>query len=405
MVAALVIVTGACTGDDDGVTPTTTIADTTTTIAQRPDDGTLAIGVFLPRTGPGAPLGEPMISAVQEAVGVINGAGGVLGRDVVVEILDEGVGTGPDELLAAGVDAIVGPASSLVALSQLDTVVQPGTGVVTCSPSATALSLDRYPDNGFFFRTAPSDSLQMVAIAREVERTGAGSVAIGYLDDPYGRALAESLADEVKSRNRLEIVAEIGFSSDEEDLSGRAVELLADAPGAVVVLADADDGSRLLTALDVESDRVTPPEVIVNDAMRTARQTIQTLSTSMRQRLTGVAPLAVPIAGEGPDGFFSAHAVDCVNLIALAAVQAASDAPNRIRANMASVSTGGRVCTDFVRCAERLREGLRIDYNGASGSVDLSSTTGDPTRAWFEAFTFDEDGADDVTTSRRFEVS
>ena len=93
---------------------------------------------------------------------------GVLGKDVVLEIVDEGGGTGPDELLASGVDAIVGPASSRVALAQLSSIVQPETGVVTCSPTATALALDDFPDNGFFFRTAPSDSLQMAAIARSV---------------------------------------------------------------------------------------------------------------------------------------------------------------------------------------------------------------------------------------------
>ena len=51
-------------------------------------------------------------------------------------------------------------------------------------------------------------------------------------------------------------------------------------------------------------------------------------------------------------------------------------------------------CTDFADCAERLAEGLSIDYSGYSGDVELSTTTGDRTTAWFEAFDFDEDGED-----------
>jgi branched-chain amino acid transport system substrate-binding protein len=395
----------ACTGGSDDTAPTTTLVATTTTTPERPNDGVLALGVYLPRTGPGAPLGEPMIAAVEQAISLVNDAGGVLGRDVVYEVLDEGADTGPEELLAAGVDAIIGPASSIVALSQLAATVNPVTGVVSCSPSATALALDRYPDNGFFFRTVPSDSLQMAAIARSAERTGADTIAVGYLDDPYGRGLARALVDEIESRGRLQVLAEVGFGGDEEDLSGKAMTLLADAPRAVVVLGDADDGSRMLAALDTESGPATPAQVIVNDAIRTARQTIQNLSSSMRLRLTGVAPLATSVTVDGPTGFFAAHAADCVNLIALAAEQAGSDAPNRIRANMASVSTGGRVCTDFARCAERLQEGLQIDYNGASGGVDLSSTTGDPVRAWFESFGFDSEGVDDRDNAFRFEVS
>jgi branched-chain amino acid transport system substrate-binding protein len=393
-----------CTGGDD-TAPTTTVASApTTTTPERANDGILSLGVFLPRTGPGALLGEPMIDAVEQTVRAVNDAGGVLGTNVILHVLDEGAGTGPDELLADGVDAIIGPASSLVALSQLDATVDPATGVVSCSPSATALALDRYPDNGFFFRTVPSDSLQMVAIARSAERTGAAEVSVGYLDDPYGRGLREALVAEIKSRGRLEVVAEVGFGSDEENLTGQATQLLADTPGVVVVLGDADDGGRLLAALDAEANRINPPEFIVNDAIRTARQTIQNLSSSTRLRLTGVAPLAGSTSIESPEGFFAAHAADCVNLIALAAVQAGSDAPNRIRANMASVSTGGRVCTGFAPCAERLEEGLQIDYNGLSGSVELSSTTGDPGRGWFESFGFDAEGVDDQESAFRFEV-
>lgn len=401
MGGAALLVTSACTGDDSGdVAPSTTVGVTTTTSPERDDDGTLVLGVFLPVTGEGSGLGQPMIAAVEQAVALINQAGGVLGSDVVIERADEGAGTGPGQLISDGVDAIVGPASSLTALSQLGVAVDATTGVVTCSPSATALSLDAFPDNGFLFRTAPSDSLQMAAIARQAQRTGAASVAVGYLDDPYGRDLREAFTAEIATR-RIQMVASVGFSGDREDLSGAANDLVATAPGVIVVLGDADDGGRLLAALDAATD--TPPPVIVNDAIRQARQLIQSLSTGFRSRLTGVAPLARAVSGDGPEGsFFTAHAVDCVNLIALAALDAGTDSPKAIRTNMASVSTGGRVCGTFEACAQLLEQGLEIDYNGASGSAELSSTTGDPVQARFESFGFDADGIE--TDSQWFDV-
>ena len=79
-----------------------------------------------------------------------------------------------------------------MALSDLDAPVS--AGILTCSPTASAMALDNYPDSGLFFRTIPSDSLQMVAIAHVAERTGSTSIAIGYLDDAYGRDLAEALS-------------------------------------------------------------------------------------------------------------------------------------------------------------------------------------------------------------------
>jgi branched-chain amino acid transport system substrate-binding protein len=116
-VLAGALVVAGCTGDDDDdVVPTTSVATTTTTVVERANDGRLVIGVYLPQTGPGASLGEPMIAAVRSAVAHINSEGGVLGSDVELLVLDEGAPSGPSALLAQGVDAIVGPASSRNAL-------------------------------------------------------------------------------------------------------------------------------------------------------------------------------------------------------------------------------------------------------------------------------------------------
>lgn len=394
----------ACTGDDDDAETTTTVASpiTTTTAPARDNDGQLTIGVFLPRTGPGAELGEPMIEAVEQAVDTINDAGGVLGSPIRTEILDEGAGTGPSSLLAEGVDAIVGPASSNVALSQLASVVQPSTGVVVCSPTATAASLDDYPDNEFFFRTAPSDSLQMAAIARRAREQGVSSYAVGFLDDPYGRGLFDAFRTEMQARG-TSVDTEVGFSADEDDLSEVADELLADDPGVVVVLGDADDGARLLATLDVTPGSESVRQFIVNDSIRTARSTIQGLSADLRTRLTGVAPLATTQREDGPPGFFTAHAVDCVNLIALAAIFAESDDPDLIQVRMTQVGAGGSPCDTFETCRTLLEdEGLDVNYEGYSGPVELSNSAGDPVRSEFESFSFDASGNE--IDQRTFEV-
>jgi branched-chain amino acid transport system substrate-binding protein len=398
--AGAVLVVGAigisaCSGDDQQATVTTsTVVATTTTIVPRDDDGVLSIGAFLPRTGPGAALGEPMIAAVEQAVAEINSSGGVLGSQVELTVVDESSGTGIGALLDVGVDAVIGPASSTVALSQLGEAVVPVSGVVTCSPSATALALDGFPDNKLFFRTVPSDSLQMTAIERRAERTGVESVAVGYLDDPYGRGLSDAFVSEVEGRARLELRARVGFDPDQENLSDVAAELLKVDPGVIVVLGDADDGTRLLAALDEATGGSTSVQVIVNDAIRGGSQAIQALSPGFRHVLSGVAPLAVSPMEAAPEGFFAANAADCVNLIALAAIQAGSDAPSKIQAFMSSVSVGGRVCMGFADCAGKLGDGLLIDYNGFSGTVDLSTTTGDLVRASFEAFGFNDEGVD-----------
>jgi branched-chain amino acid transport system substrate-binding protein len=405
VVAALV----ACNGDDDTAPTTTRAVVTTTSSPARPDDGKLVLGVLLPTTGPGATLfGEGMIEAVQRATNEINQTGGVNGVDVELINADEGAtaasaAIGFDALITdGGVDAIIGPASSIVALSDLDAPVS--AGVLTCSPTATALALDNYPDDQLFFRTVPSDSLQMTAIARVAERTGSTSIAIGYLDDSYGRGLAEALRSAVGTRG-LNVLAEIPFSGDDEDLAREAADLLENSPSVVAILGDAGDGTRLLDAVAQATAGAEPPTIVVNDALRDAQtqQVIQGLPRDFREQIRGVAPLAVTPNDLGLNELYAANAYDCVNLIALASIQAGSQIPTSIAAQMASVSTGGSQCRTFADCADRLGRGLQIDYEGPSGNTELSTRTGDPSRARFEEFEFDEDGRDESVMT--FEIS
>ena len=133
-VLVLGLVAAAC-GDDDAGT-TTTAAETTTTAAtttsEEPTttaagraDGILEIGTILPETGDLAVLGPPMIGAVNMALRDINDGGGVLGQPLVLIPADDGTNedianAAVDGHLAAGVDGIIGAASSRVSLAVIE---------------------------------------------------------------------------------------------------------------------------------------------------------------------------------------------------------------------------------------------------------------------------------------------
>ena len=139
------------------------------------------------------------------AVREINAAGGVNGQPVVRYVADEGTdqetaAKGLDELLTKDrVDAIVGPASSKVALALMDKIVDEK--VVTCSPTATATALSNYPDDGYFFRTIASDALQGKALGEVIAETGRRSTAIITSDDEYGRNLSQQLATTLQAED------------------------------------------------------------------------------------------------------------------------------------------------------------------------------------------------------------
>jgi branched-chain amino acid transport system substrate-binding protein len=412
VVSALIAASCTSTAPEAGTTTVTPSSTSTTTTMPRSSDGQVSIGVLLPSTGSGAQFGSPLISTVRASVEIINEAGGILGQPVLLVEADEGgtpssAAAALDSLLGQGVDAIIGPASSLNALAIASTAV--AAGIPMCSPTATAIALDDFPDNGLFFRTVPSDSLQAVAIAKSAELTGNPRVAMTYIDDVYGRAFARAVNDELALRN-LQLVNNVAVSPTDSDLSDNVVALFAEDPGVIIVIADADTGARILAEIgaNVAIRRPTVPRILVNDAIRMARSTqlLRDLPNRVRTQILGISPLAVPVDASAFNAPFAAHAHDCVNLVALAAERAGSDDPVRIANGIVGVSVGGSVCTSFEDCRNRLELGLQIDYVGASGPLRLSSRTGDPTVANFQRFTFDNEGRDisgsifDATTFR-----
>jgi branched-chain amino acid transport system substrate-binding protein len=409
----VVVATVAACDDDSAVSPTTVTfpAVTTTTTPVREEDGVLRIGLLLPQSGDGAALGTPLIDAAERARDEINAAGGVGGADVELIAEDEGTTAASamdaiGELLDAGVDAVVGPASSNVAVAVLDDLVD--ARVLTCSPTATALALDDFPDRGLFFRTAPSDSLQAATIAKLAEETGALRVAVAYLDDVYGRPLANATIAALSSRG-LTVTDPVPFGGSDESLVNEATLIASGEPSAIVVLADADQGIRMIDALSQTAgglEAAEVPDIIVNDAIRRApANLVVDLGGVVLDRLTGVSPRARPSEpNDEPIGAFATNAYDCVNLIALAAEQAnqveqgqpaSTGLPDAaaMSAALEVVSARGQPCRTFFVCTQLLGDERGFDYEGPGPGVDIGPD-GDPSQAWFDVFTFDATGRD-----------
>ncbi len=393
-VAAVSTMLAACTGGGASEPPATIATTTTEVTPPRVDDGVLTIGALIPSGETG--IDSALRASFERAIDTINEAGGVLGNEVESLIVDEGqsgatASQAIEDLVAAGVDAIMGPTSSNTALGALDVAV--ANGIVTCSPTATAIALDGFPDDGLFFRSIATDSLQAVAIAREAQVTGAGSVVIFHVDDAYGRPYSAAVADAIGDDIEVETIA---IPVDDDDLTDELDRLAAVAPQVVVSVGSGEDTASLLQAMGERED-LSVPSIIVNDDARNAasRPVIAGLPSTIRNRVVVIAPQIVlrdgaPTSGDEP---FGPQVTDCVNLFALSAIQGNSDSPQVIAGQMSSVSDGGPICRDFATCALRLADDDEIDYDGPTGITDLGRN-GDPSRAFFDLFRFAADGSD-----------
>jgi hypothetical protein len=62
-------------------------------------------------------------------------------------------------------------------------------------------------------------------------------------------------------------------------------------------------------------------------------------------------------------------------------------------ARMTEVAARGQPCRDFATCAALLAASRNIDYDGPSNTLQLGAD-GDPERARFDLFEFNDDGVD-----------
>jgi ABC-type branched-subunit amino acid transport system substrate-binding protein len=203
--------------------------------------GPLKFGMLLPLTGTLAFLGPPEVAATTLAVNDINAAGGVLG--VPVELLPGDSGDTSTNIatqtvashLQAGVNAIIGAASSDVTKTVIDTVTQ--AGVLMFSPANTSDSFTTYADNGLYFRTAPPDLFQGQVLADLISKDGNQSVGILAQNGEYGTGLAQVITDNLQNSGlSKDDVKQVYYDPNASDFSDVVQQMVDFNPDAIVVV-------------------------------------------------------------------------------------------------------------------------------------------------------------------------
>ncbi|MFT5222565.1 MAG: branched-chain amino acid transport system substrate-binding protein [Glaciecola sp.] len=415
-VTALALGLTACAGDGDGETtdPGTdsSTPDSTTTDAMVETDGILTIGTILPNTGDLAVLGPAMTEASKLAVQQINDAGGVLGVPVVLAEGDSGTNedianaTADRLIQSENVDAVVGAASSRITLSIIDKIT--GAGIVECSPSNTGASLSNYESSepGFYFRTAPPDNLQGPALANVIAGDGFTKVTIIALNDEYGQGFAAEVEKGLVAAN-IEVSGKVAYDPNGADFAADVQTAVGSGAEAYVLIAFPDTGAKILAGM-LEAN-VDPTQIFTADGMQgdAVIAQVDPNNPAVLNGLKGTAPSSqgseqfaadfTAFAPEGTPQIFSAHAYDCVNIIALAAAVAGTDDPSAIAAEMVGVTAGGTKCTTFAECIALVDAGTDIDYDGASGPGEWVGA-GEPSAGTYDVWQFLDGGIDTIKT-------
>jgi branched-chain amino acid transport system substrate-binding protein len=249
-------------------------------------------------------------------------------------------------------------------------------------------------------RTAPTNALQGTALARVIANGGHKRVAVMFPDDDEGKAMSKAVGDGLAAES-VAVTGSWPYDPSAEDFASNAATALKTEPDAVAVIGGPPSGPKVIGALSTSG-----VPIYVNSGLRVAKLAGDDPTQKNNPPvIAGVSVAADPTTGTAgfreafaafapgvPTGFTS-YAYDCATLIALTAANAQTDTPSDIRSRMIKDSRDGVICRSFADCVQLAAAGHDIDYDGASGQLELGDD-GSPTRAEFDVFGFDETGKD-----------
>ena len=345
---------------------------------------TVKIGELQGFTGPIESMIPAMSGGANLAVTEVNASGKYLyGTIVVVQgdskciDADAAVAEGERLINDENVMAIMGPNCSGVTGAFVSNVGMPN-GVVNISPSATSPALTDIDDNGYFFRTAPSDARQGQVLADIAMSRGQSDMAVTYTNDDYGKGLADAFVTAYEAAGGTVTVIS-GHENDKADYSADVAALSAGGSATLAVLGYADTGGKGILAASEDTGAFT--DYVFADGMMSA-----TTSGAVGDGSWGTMPapsadllaswLAVAEAG-GVAGaeVFAAESYDAMALIILASQAAGGTDRAGIQAEVMGVANApGIQCNagELGECLKYISGGLVVDYVGATG-VEFTS--------------------------------
>ncbi|MFG2086041.1 ABC transporter substrate-binding protein [Spirillospora sp. NPDC048824] len=396
LTAVTALALAACGGGDgDG--------DKKTNAGANSKDGVLKLGYIFPESGELAHLGPPQVSAAKYAISEINKAGGVLGKPMPEVVgSDEGgkaeiANASVDRLLGQNVDGIVGAAASGMSLAILDKVKS--ARKVQCSGSNTAPTFTAYKDDGYYFRTAPSDVLQGPILADTITGDGHSTVAITYRGDDYGKGLADATKKALEAVGATVPVME-AYEPNTTNFNATVTKVRDAKPDAVVMVSfqeGAQLGTKLIEA-GFKANQFYSADGMKDEEMA---QRFSKSDPSVIEGFKGTGPASVENKAftDGLKAFdpklevfqYAPQVYDCVTVMALAAETAKTDDPAVFKTKMNEVTKGGEKCTTFTQCRDLIKQGKDIDYDGASGPLDFTEP-GEPGSTEIEIYEYNDKG-------------
>jgi neutral amino acid transport system substrate-binding protein len=386
-----------------GTTASPNTAPATSTGASSGSGKGLRIGSLLPATGDLASIGQQMIDAVPYLVETVNACGGVNGEKVELVAVDDQTdpkagAAGMTQLATVNkVAGVVGSFASSVSSAAVSIAVP--NKVMLISPGSTSPKFTEQAQKGefkgggpnnYWSRTAPPDTYQALALAQLASKKGYKRVSTVVINNDYGvgfeRAFVqafEKLGGTVVNKSNP-----VRYDQKSTTFDTEAQQVFKDKPDAVLGVFYEETGSLFIKAA-YQQGLTKGVQMLLTDGVKSDTFPERVgKSADGKYIVSGVIGTVPGSSGKGLEAFnklwqskknappapYTAHAWDAAALLTLAAQSAKENTGVGIASKIGEVSSGsGQEVTDVCEGLKLLKEGKKINYQGASGNVDIDS--------------------------------
>lgn|SRR5262245_7808685 len=373
----------------------------------------LTIGDSIPLTGDLSDYGPPGQKASDLAISVINKAIQQAGVDDSVKVVHEDNETNPQAAVQAARKLVDSDNASCItgAWASSDTIptaqsVSIPDGVLQISPASTADEITDLNDDGLVNRTSPPDSFQGPTLANTIADSMGGAqgktVNIGARNDAYGTGLSQTFGDAWKDLGGS-VGQQVIYDPEQPSYDSEAGQITSGNPDAIVIIDFPETFVKVGPALQ-RSGNWDPSKGWFTDGLASSSLT-EDVSPQIVSGMRGTAPGA-PDKGEASTAFdqlytssdpkdvdrqtFDAQQFDATILCYLAAVAAGSTDGKDMAGKLSDVSAPPGTPYSWEQLPEAikaLKDGQDIDYQGASGAIDMDDA-GDATAGVYDIYTF-----------------
>jgi branched-chain amino acid transport system substrate-binding protein len=362
---------------------------TTTVVAEN-----IKMGVILGFTGPIESLTPTMAGSAEMAFKEASDSGKLLDGSTIEVVradstcIDAAAATSAAERLITSdrVAGIMGADCSGVTTAIANNVAIPN-GVTMISPSATSPALTDIDDNGYFFRTAPSDARGGEILAQVVIERGVSKVAVTYTNNDYGKGLADSFSSAFTALGGT-VTMDAAHEDGKGDYSAEVAALSASGANELVVIGYLDQGGRGIIQSSIDSGAFST--FVLSDGMIG-----QSLIDNVDGDLSGSFGTIAGSDSEGAaifktvassngipgDGPYEPESYDAAALMILAMQAGNSSDRASIAANIMNVANApGEIILpgQLAKGLEILSNGGQVNYQGATNVefTEVGESTG-----------------------------